>query len=69
MKAIPQNELQCLRRHLMKANEILERYGMGIGDFGLKVADTPLSQNQRKESFKHALITKTKPNHLTNSKK
>lgn len=61
------NDLKCLRRHLMKANEILERYGMGIGDFGLKVTDKPITQKQRTENYKEALITGTKPKHFKNS--
>ncbi len=64
---IPAKELKCLREHLMKADEILKRFGFGLGsEIKVAVKKEP-TQKERINNYAEILSTgkkNSKPKHL-----
>jgi len=65
---IPAKELKCLREHLMKADEILNRFGFGLGSEMEKVTvRKEPTQKERIKNYDEILSSgkkNVKPRHL-----
>lgn len=69
MKTLSIKELKCLREHLMKANEILNRLGFGLDSEASerKAVKKEPTQKQRIKNYDEVLSSgkkNTKPRHL-----
>lgn len=64
---IPAKELKCLREHLMKADEILNRLGFGLDSEVKAAVRKEPTQKERVKNYDEVLSTgkkNSKPKHL-----